>query len=119
MVTKQAHYIGAGMPNEYVQAMEGVREMEAFAAVVYSSAFELENPPEGGSPRGRSVAEEKNEEVVTRSIIEGEVTEGKSGIGEAEETEGALVDKAWSGFENVWGKVTGKGGGSGQRPLTG
>lgn len=42
VVTRQAHAIGNGVPNEYVQAMEGVRELEAFAAVVYSSYFEVE-----------------------------------------------------------------------------
>lgn len=40
--TRQAHAIGSGVPNEYVQAMEGVKELEAFAAVVYSSNFEVE-----------------------------------------------------------------------------
>ncbi|QSZ35568.1 hypothetical protein DSL72_008438 [Monilinia vaccinii-corymbosi] len=37
VLTRQAHSIGNGVPNEYLQAMEQVRELEAFAAVVYSS----------------------------------------------------------------------------------
>lgn len=44
VVTREAHSIGHGPnpPNDYLVAMEkNVRELEAFAAVVYSSNFEL------------------------------------------------------------------------------
>ena len=41
---RQAHAIGSGTTNEYLAAMEEVRELEAFAAVVYSSNFEFEAP---------------------------------------------------------------------------
>ncbi|OTB04950.1 hypothetical protein M426DRAFT_320257 [Hypoxylon sp. CI-4A] len=42
VLTRQAHAIGHGMPNEYLQEMEQVRDLEAFAAVVYSSNWENE-----------------------------------------------------------------------------
>ncbi|KAF4992047.1 hypothetical protein FDECE_13821 [Fusarium decemcellulare] len=42
VLTRQAHVIGNGMPNEYLQKMEAVRDLEAFAAVVYSSNWEQE-----------------------------------------------------------------------------
>ena len=42
ILTRQAHSIGNGMPNEYLQEMDQVREVEAFAAVVYSSNWENE-----------------------------------------------------------------------------
>ena len=119
VMTKQAHYIGAGMPNEYVQAMEGVREVEAFAAVVYSSAFELENPSEsslgaGGSRLDTNLEKEKKQEkkrereevAATEAGVEGGNEEGQA---ESESTGGGVVDRAWSGFESVWGKVTGRG----------
>ena len=50
VLTRQAHAIGNGMPNEYLQEMEGVRDLEGFAAVVYSSNWESEIRPdeEGG-----------------------------------------------------------------------
>lgn len=41
---RQAHNIGAGANNEYLHKMELVPELEAFAAVVYSSNFEFESP---------------------------------------------------------------------------
>ncbi len=41
---RQAHSIGSGSANEYLAAMEEVRDLEAFAAVVYSSNFEFEAP---------------------------------------------------------------------------
>jgi len=44
-LTRQAHSIGNGVPNEYLQAMERVRDLEAFAAVVYSSNWESEITP--------------------------------------------------------------------------
>ncbi|KAI0437169.1 Peroxin-3 family protein [Xylaria telfairii] len=42
VLTRQAHAIGNGMPNEYLQEMEHVQDLEAFAAVVYSSNWENE-----------------------------------------------------------------------------
>ena len=44
-LTRAAHQIGNGMPNEYLQAMEQVGDLEAFAAVVYSSNWETEIMP--------------------------------------------------------------------------
>jgi peroxin-3 len=44
LITREAHSIGNGTnpPNEYLVAMEqGVQELEAFAAVIYSSNFHL------------------------------------------------------------------------------
>merc|ERR1712098_829569 len=46
-LTRQAHSIGNGVPNEYLQAMEQVRDLEAFAAVVYSSNWENEVREDG------------------------------------------------------------------------
>jgi peroxin-3 len=48
-MTRQAHSIGNGVPNEYLEAMEQVRDLEAFAAVVYSSNWENEIGPIGDS----------------------------------------------------------------------
>jgi peroxin-3 len=41
---RQAHSIGSGANNEYLAAVESVGELEAFAAVVYSSNFDFESP---------------------------------------------------------------------------
>lgn len=46
--SRQAHSIGSGGNNEYLTAMENVRDLEAFAAVVYSSNFEFEAPEQAG-----------------------------------------------------------------------
>jgi len=48
--TRQAHSIGSGSTNEYLAAMETVRDLEAFAAVVYSSNFEFEAPEAAVTP---------------------------------------------------------------------
>ncbi|KAI1310830.1 Peroxin-3 family protein [Xylaria venustula] len=42
VLTRQAHVIGNGMPNEYLQEMEYAQDLAAFAAVVYSSNWENE-----------------------------------------------------------------------------
>ncbi|UNI14383.1 peroxin [Purpureocillium takamizusanense] len=47
VLTRQAHAIGNGMPNQYLEDMETVRALEAFAAVVYSSNWENEIRDEG------------------------------------------------------------------------
>ncbi|KAH7117144.1 Peroxin-3 [Dendryphion nanum] len=79
---RQAHAIGSGANNEYLSAIETVRDLEAFAAVVYSSNFEFETP-EGGV---------------------GSVTQAQTGIDNvAESARTSLV--ADSGFETAWGKA--------------
>ncbi len=66
VVTRQAHAIGNGVPNEYVQTMEGVGELEAFSAVVFSSFFEAV----GGEGEG------KEDEVKGRGGLLGGVRQG-------------------------------------------
>lgn len=108
VMTKEAHSIGNGVPNEYVQAVEDVSQLEAFSAVVYSSNFEFEAGFEVGTmPESAGLGSEdegaegnrKGEEVTSDA--------------EAEETVGivhratGIVDAVWGGFESVWGKVVG------------
>ncbi|KAL7272976.1 peroxin [Rhizina undulata] len=40
VLARQAHFIGNGDPNSFLQVMEGQKEVEAFSALVYSSNFE-------------------------------------------------------------------------------
>ena len=64
VLSRQAHVIGNGMPNEYLQAMESVKDLEGFAAVVYSSNWQAEIASDeaeaqkqqqmGGQPRRQS-----------------------------------------------------------------
>ncbi|KAI1374699.1 Peroxin-3 [Hypoxylon crocopeplum] len=60
VLTRQAHVIGNGMSNEYLQDMEHVPDLEAFAAVVYSSNWENEIKDEGltAAASGASVGDE-------------------------------------------------------------
>lgn len=60
VLSRQAHIIGAGVSttNEYLQAMEKVSDLEAFAAVVYSSNWENEIYPDS-SEKNR----DENEEI--------------------------------------------------------
>ncbi|ELQ44417.1 peroxisomal biogenesis factor 3 [Pyricularia oryzae Y34] len=55
-LTRQAHAVGNGMPNKYLQAMETVRELEGFAAVVYSSNWQNEMRDDEGDAMAGSAA---------------------------------------------------------------
>jgi len=87
-LTRQAHKIGNGVPNEYLQAMEQVRDLEAFAAVVYSSNWEAEIAPmreesESKDSKGKEVASE-DAALGGESVID---------VGPANR------------FESIWGKA--------------
>lgn len=86
---RQAHAIGSGANNEYLSAIESVRDLEAFAAVVYSSNFEFEAPEAGSLPTGiESAAESARTSLV----------------------EDVKAEQSWagSGFESAWGKALAK-----------
>lgn len=82
--TRQAHSIGSGANNEYLAAMEQVKDLEAFAAVVYSSNFEFEAPS-------------------TAAV--GDVGGDTSKSAESQTTN---IEGAESGFESAWGKALAK-----------
>ena len=116
VITKEAHNIGKGVPNEYVQAMEGVSELEGFAAVVYSSNFEFEAGFQA-SVSPDTAASGTEDEVIARgpgleNMSGNEAEEAvrvEKGTGVLDRATG-VVDAAWGGFESVWGKVIGRGG---------
>ncbi|KAL8734924.1 MAG: hypothetical protein Q9166_001276 [cf. Caloplaca sp. 2 TL-2023] len=87
VMTRQAHAIGHGVPNKYAQAIEGVKELEAFAAVIYSSQFEFEAL---GDVRVEGQKESLRREEAT-----------------GEKKEAGVVSAATDMFESVWGNITG------------
>lgn len=97
VVSRQAHNIGNGVPNEYLQAMEAVRDLEGFAAIVYSSNFEFEAPGSGAGAAGTQTHGEADQ--AARISMMSRTMDGKG------ETVGAE-----SGFESAWeNAVDGKG----------
>ncbi|PFH60918.1 hypothetical protein XA68_10116 [Ophiocordyceps unilateralis] len=90
VLTRQAHAIGNGMPNEYLQEMETVRDLEAFAAVVYSSNWENEMRDEGL--------------VDAAGASRPPVARGQSGHGE----ESIVMVDPESSFESAWGRAMGE-----------
>ncbi|KAF2114761.1 Peroxin-3 [Lophiotrema nucula] len=100
---RQAHSIGSGANNEYLTAIESVRDLEAFAAVVYSSNFEFE-APEGGSLGADSSVTGGD------SIAASQRTSWFGGA--TSESATASVRQSWagadSGFESAWGKALAK-----------
>ncbi|KAG5207283.1 Peroxisomal biogenesis factor [Trichophyton interdigitale] len=109
VVSRQAHTIGQGSnpPNEYLSAMEeGVRELEAFAAVVYSSNFGLEGTTSPGGSVGGSfvvVPQSEKPEKVTKIEMRDVEAEAKD---EAKDEAVAGADVEEINFESAWGKAT-------------
>ncbi|KAF4824042.1 Peroxisomal biogenesis factor 3 [Colletotrichum tropicale] len=106
VLTRQAHVIGNGMPNEYLQEMEQVRDLEGFAAVVYSSNWENEIQQEEGGIMASAV-DVRASEVPSRpsqatTNIPSQNTQGTTqGTGEESVV---VVDPATS-FESAWGRA--------------
>ncbi|KFY21389.1 hypothetical protein V493_07436 [Pseudogymnoascus sp. VKM F-4281 (FW-2241)] len=97
-LTRQAHQIGNGVPNDYLQAMELVGDLEAFAAVVYSSNWENEITPmgdEGAAKNGKGKESNGTGDQTPSGIL-------GSSIVDVRET---------SAFESAWGKATEASGG--------
>jgi peroxin-3 len=93
ILARQAHSIGNGVPNEYLQSMEGVRDLEAFAAVVYSSNWENEISPMDDEGSAVFVKKDGSSE---RETVPAEA----SGVQES------IVDiSTASTFESAWGKA--------------
>lgn len=109
VMSRQAHVIGNGVPNEYVQAMEEVRELDAFAAVVYSSHFELGAAWDTNGTGFGPIADAESR--VGRGVLgakeasrTGEEVPLESRPGRKEKGTGVL-GKATGAFESVWGRV--------------
>lgn len=100
-----------------MQALESVRELDAFAAVVYSSNFEFEamGSGEGGSIGSPSGGQGVPLDAKTREAAAG-VVEGGGAEMLGREGEGVGIKGLTGGlFENVWGRVRG----SGAEPIIG
>lgn len=89
---RQAHTIGAGVNNEYLEKIESVGELEAFAAVVYSSNFEFESP---------ALAPENSTGVAA-------VDQKATAVAELEELKEEVTKEVEEGFESAWDKASAK-----------
>ncbi|KAI0386215.1 Peroxin-3 [Hypomontagnella monticulosa] len=104
VLTRQAHAIGNGMPNEYLQDMEQVRDLEAFAAVVYSSNWENEISDTEGL-----AAAVRGAEGMTRGnapMPEGSTVGRFSQVSTMGEESMVVVEPTQSSFESIWERAT-------------
>lgn len=99
---RQAHSIGSGANNEYLVAIEGVRELEAFAAVVYSSNFDFESPEVASVSRPTTAVPESNR---TSSAVGGDTLDTAF-------SQPGSVRESWVGgeasLESAWEKALAK-----------
>ncbi|OLN81598.1 Peroxisomal biogenesis factor 3 [Colletotrichum chlorophyti] len=102
VLTRQAHVIGNGMPNEYLQEMEQVADLEGFAAVVYSSNWENEIRDEdimasAVDVRASDVPHTSQETTNIPSQTQG--TTQETGV------ESLVVVDPQTSFESAWGRA--------------
>lgn len=111
VLTRQAHAIGNGMPNEYLQEMEQVRDLEAFAAVVYSSNWENEIQDSENLAAARAADETTSNSNL--HVPEGSIVGRFSQVSTLGEESMVMVDpsqsqisQTQSSFETAWERAT-------------
>ncbi|OHE96106.1 peroxin-3 [Colletotrichum orchidophilum] len=104
VLTRQAHVIGNGMPNEYLQEMEQVADLEGFAAVVYSSNWENEIHDDEGimaSAVDVRASEVPRASQSTATTLPSQSQSTTQGTGE----ESLVMVNPQSSFESAWGRA--------------
>lgn len=110
VLTRQAHAIGAGAgagtedgapPNVYLHAMESVRDLEGFAALVYSSNWENEVCDEMPAPSTTTATTTTTTTAFGSSVRQSRVL----GDGDVEGSL-VLVEPSQGSFESAWARAT-------------
>ena len=99
VMTREAHKIGNGVPNEYVQALENVGDLEGFAAVIFGSNFELD-------PMGNNIFSNSNQSIAESPQADQSTNPSANATGFLGRASG-VAHAAWGGFEDVWSRATG------------
>ncbi|KAI1180447.1 Peroxin-3 family protein [Nemania sp. FL0916] len=111
VLTRQAHVIGNGMPNEYLQEMERAQGLEAFAAVVYSSNWENEIHQDEelvaaaaslNDAATAAASARRTDNVATLRQDQSTATRSQATAGEESLV---VVDPTQSSFESAWEKA--------------
>lgn len=89
--------------------MEGVRELEAFAAVIFSSHSELQGFVETGA-QDDSVTGADNGKLGDADNRTPSAAKRGTGAATVVEKAGEVMEGAWGVWEGVWRTVTGRGG---------
>ncbi|OAA43107.1 Peroxin-3 family protein [Metarhizium rileyi] len=97
VLTRQAHVIGNGVPNEYLQEMETVRALEAFAAVVYSSNWENEIRDEGIMDSAENISRGELETQLLQPL--------RKGKQQKDVEESIVMVDSPGGLEDAWEKA--------------
>ncbi|KAG6102716.1 hypothetical protein E4U30_002252 [Claviceps sp. LM220 group G6] len=115
VLTRQAHVIGNGVPNEYLQDMETVRALTAFAAVVYSSNWDKEmchddddDDDDGIMDSAIDIGGLGEREPRGRAVQGGVVETGDGGKRPVLDESIVVVDAAEDGFQTAWEKAVQK-----------
>ena len=107
VMTREAHRMGAGVPNEYVQAMEGVNELEAFAAVIYSNKFDYEAGCDTSAFPDTAISSKPNREGKTLKDLSESYSEEFADVEKKCSLTDKAIDVALAAVRNVWNNTTG------------
>jgi peroxin-3 len=106
---RQAHSIGSGSTNDYLSAMEQVKDLSAFAAVVYSSNFEYEAPDfTAAAPSTSESAEHMSSRLGTSTAptpaAPGRAVADDGTLPTGLDSEPSLIES--NDFQKAWDKAT-------------
>jgi len=104
VLTRQAHAIGNGMPNEYLQAMEGVRDLEGFAAIVYSNNWLIEMQPPPPPPKDHAGTSTVGSDGASANLHHSQVSGTTAAAAPDEESSLVMVDPQ-AGFSSAWDRA--------------
>ncbi|KAK0645946.1 Peroxin-3 [Cercophora newfieldiana] len=112
VLTRQAHVIGNGMPNEYLQAMEAVRDLEGFAAIVYSSNWQAEIARDGEAQAaarapgtGNTTGAASVPATESSTLQQSQVSGGESSLVVVDPQSSLVVVDPQASFDSAWEKA--------------
>ncbi|KAK3997299.1 putative PEX3 peroxisomal biogenesis factor 3 [Cladorrhinum sp. PSN332] len=104
ILTRQAHVIGNGMPNEYLHAMEQVKDLEGFAAVVYSSNWQAEIAADEAAEE--SATKQQQQQPRGSPTKPRRQSQESTVVGNVEESLVVVGNDPQASFEGAWERAT-------------
>ncbi|KAK4169255.1 putative PEX3 peroxisomal biogenesis factor 3 [Cladorrhinum sp. PSN259] len=103
ILTRQAHIIGHGVPNEYLHAMEQVKDLEGFAAVVYSSNWQAEIAADEAA---EAAAQQQQQQSRGSQTKQRRQSQESTVVGNVEESLVVVGNDPQASFEGAWERAT-------------
>ncbi|KAK4227920.1 putative PEX3 peroxisomal biogenesis factor 3 [Podospora fimiseda] len=108
ILTRQAHVIGNGVPNEYLHAMEQVKDLEGFAAVVYSSNWQAEIAADEAAEEAaaKQQQQQSQQQQGASTTKHRRQSQESTVVGNVEESVVVVGNDPQASFEGAWERAT-------------